>query len=320
MSVVRWEHDETKQRWTPFFFRDKKPWGWNIALGSCERWFDDQWQCKRPVEQELNDPQQFLLREFREETLILHGEPSLSGPLQFKRFFFDERWADRQRQESLQFARKHIEHRRRDDGLQIQFDPRVRTGFEPHSLRIHRNNRTQTDIKIIDRDGKEHLHLDVLVSFNLMELGIEVVKVLEYSICKDDYFLDGELLVHKDGSVELVRMPVALISHRALAKTFAPDVYSPAYTDDIPPSFLGRPIDADEIRVFEWDVRRRLERMTDPCLPEIERQRYQKWREEYSKPPKAFLTASGVFNQENIPHAYIPGTAKTLCQYFARMR
>lgn len=319
MSVVTWEDDKRKEKWTPFFFRDKKPWGWNIALGSCERWFDEKWQCKRPVSTELSDPEQFLLREFREETLILQGEPRVGPPLQFKRFFFDEKDADRQRQESQEFAKKHIEQRRIGDGLQIQLPPLPQTGLDPASLRIHRNNRTKTDMKIIDPDGKEHLHLDVVISFNLMELGIEVVKVFEYLICAGDSFLDGELLVHKDGSMELVRMPVALISHRALARTFAPEAYSAVYTDDIPPSFLGKPIGSDEINVFDWDVRRRLERMVDSSVPEIERQRYRKWRQEYSKPPKAFVTSSGAFNRENIPCAYIPGTAKTLCQYFARM-
>jgi hypothetical protein len=63
------------------------------------------------------------------------------------------------------------------------------------------------DTLIISPQGEESRHFGFLVVFNLLELGIEVVRVFEYEIGPDDYFLDGELLVHPDGSTELVRMP-----------------------------------------------------------------------------------------------------------------
>lgn len=320
MSVVTRRVQGREDKWTPFFFRDRKPWGWNIALGSCERWFDREWRQRRTVEKELNDPEEFLLREFREETLILDKPPMLGVPLQFKRFFFDNKWADRQCRESQEFAAKHVEHRRRDDGLDIKINVGRRITQRANCVEAHENRRAMTDIEITDRKGGVHKHFDVLVSFNLMELGIEIVKVFEYAIDEQDYFLDGELRILPDGVSELLRLPVALISHQALERTFGPDVYVPHYTDDRPPSFLGKPLTRNDIKVFDWDIEQRFSRMRNPATPRQERDRYGEWWKEYGKGTKALLTTKGKFNYRNIPRAYVPGTAKTLCQYFARMR
>jgi hypothetical protein len=95
--------------------------------------------------------------------------------------------------------------------------------------------------RIIDPQGNESNHFGFLVIFNLLELGIEVVRVFEYEVGAEDYFLDGELLVHADGSAELVRMPVGLISHTALKRFLQPASYEPVFTPDQPPSLVGGP-------------------------------------------------------------------------------
>ncbi len=314
MSVVT-RANRPKEKWTPLFFRDINPWGWNLALGSCEREFDDQWKCRRPVEEELNDPSMFLLREFLEETLILSDPPKLGSPLSFKRFYFDRELADRQQRISAQFAKKHIDRRSMEDGLAIQSHADREIGFTTDSIPVHDVNRANMDILVIDQGGGEHLHLGFLVTFNLLELGIEVVRVFEYSIGAKDYFLDGELLVDPEGSAVLVRMPVALISHRALKRNFGPGSYKPAYTKDLQPSFMAGRIKKNEIRVFEWDIQERLKMMRSPTTPERQKERYRRWYERFGQ---LLLTKEEKFNYDNVPSIFIPGTAKVLSLYFSR--
>ena len=42
LSIVT---DSAGKKWVPFFFRDIPPYGWNISLGTAERWFNDDGQC-----------------------------------------------------------------------------------------------------------------------------------------------------------------------------------------------------------------------------------------------------------------------------------
>ena len=109
----------------------------------------------------------------------------------------------------------------------------------------------------ISRDKAPPIPLtDVIVCFNLLELGIEVVKVISYDLDDDDYLLDGEILEFTPK--ELTRMPVALISLDYLKLTFGRR-HDWFYTAGPQPSVLTlEPLSDDDIRIFEWDVRQRL--------------------------------------------------------------
>lgn len=149
--------------------------------------------------------------------------------------------------------------------------------------------RTMTDIRIRSRNGMNegsdsslHAFRNVIVCFNLMELGIEVVKVLEYELAADDEIIDGEILDRRDINTgeewqELVRMPVALVSHNYLKKAFGqrtglfepyyPDLYR--YIDGVigdkpeqvnQPSVLPKiPLGTEDIIIFPKDAVRRKE-------------------------------------------------------------
>ncbi len=310
MSVIS-QTSAPSEKWTPLFFRDINPWGWNVALGSCERDFDADWTCRSPVERELQDPRRFLFREFLEETLILSNPPRLESPVWFKRFYFDDYLADKQLKKSAEFARKHIEHRTNDDRLDI----RLGAGRgDPNTIRVYPGV-VNMDTLIIDPQGRRSEHFGFLVVFNLLELGIEVIRVFEYEIGPEDYFLDGELLVHPDGSTELVRMPVALISHGALRRLLGPGSYKPVLNDDKPPSTMTGPIAPTEIRVFDWDIQQRLARMRSSETPERERRRYQQWHERFGA---RFLTKDGQFKCTDDPQIFTPATAKVLSLYLGQ--
>jgi hypothetical protein len=310
MSVVTRANAPTK-KWTPLFFRDINPWGWNVALGSCERDFDEHWTCRTPVEEELQDPRRFLFREFLEETLILSGRPRLGNPVWFKRFYFDDYLADGQLVKSAEFARKHICHRTQDDRLDIR--PGA-GGGDPNTIRVYPGV-VNMDTSIIDPQGKKSDHFGFLVAFNLLELGIEVVRVFEYEIGPDDCFLDGELLVHPDGSTELVRMPVALMSHAALRRLLGPGSYKPVFTDNKPPSIRTGPVTPKEMSVFDWDIRQRLTRLRSSDTPEREKRRYQQW---YDRFGPCFFTEEGQFRCTDAPQVFTPAAAKVLSLYFAQ--
>jgi hypothetical protein len=314
MSVVT-RADAPHEKWTPLFFRDINPWGWNVALGSCERNFDEHWTCRTPVEEELQDPRRFLFREFLEETLILSNRPQLGSPVWFKRFYLDDTLADRQLEKSAAFAKEHLRHRSQDDHIEIREESGQGPGITPNSVRVY-NDIVRMDTRIIDPQGNCSDHFGFMVAFNLLELGIEVVRVFEYEVRPDDYFLDGELLVHPDGSTELVRMPVALISHTALRRLLGSRSYEPVFTEDKPPSIVTGPIDEEtEIRVFEWDVQQRLKRMGSSGTPEREKRRYEQW---FNRFGSRLFTEGGRYKCANDPQVFTPAAAKILSLFFAQ--
>lgn len=321
LSVIDIFKNNKHEHWTPFFFRDINPTGWNIALGASERQFDRSGNCIKPIDFELNKPPQFIYREFLEEMLILEDTPQSGASARFKKFFFDEDHALEQQRAANLFAREHIEKRGNEEGLQIAKDENSSGGFDNDIIEIIYDFDTKIDLRVIDKNGIAHSTNNVLITFNLLELGIEVIKVLKYSLDERNYILDGEILTRKNGDSELVRMPCVLISHKALKRIFSKDNYTPKYLEGTQPSFSGDSIKEgihikkNEFKMFDWDINQRNTRMksNDPKISLPEKKRYQASYELFSDifMHKKYLTGE-------IPTCFNPGTAKALSLYFAR--
>lgn len=321
LSVVDIYKNNKHEKWTPFFFRDINPSGWNIALGASERQFDVNGNCIKPIDYELNKPSQFVYREFLEEMLILEDTPTSGASAKFKKFYFDEDLALEQQKVANLFAREHIEKRNYEEGLRIIKEENKTGGFGSDVIKVNYGFDTRTDLIVIDRDGNEHFTGNVLITFNLLELGIEVIKVLMYSLDERNYILDGEILLRKNGDSELVRMPCALISHKALKRIFSKNNFIPHYSAGIQPSFSGDSIkDGNHIKknefiMFDWDIKQRHTRLNsiNPNISSLEKERYRASFEQfdYVFEHKNYLTGE-------IPTSFNPGTAKALSLYFAR--
>jgi hypothetical protein len=295
LSVIRREGDEN--RWTPFFFRDIRPLGWNLALGASERGDD------------LSNPWSFQLREFLEETLVLNDAPRPGIPVDFKRFYFEQVDVASQTRRAEVFAAEHLNLRLRKDHLVIRTQP---SPVAQNHLYTHADFvRTRTELSVIH----EGLHFpprrNVLVCINVLELGIEVVKVLEFELKERDYVLDGEAYAF-DSTSELVRMPVALISHRYLRETFG-DGRCAISGRRIQASVKAPPIPPEDIRIFPFDAKRRLEIVRGQTGTEWEDRRYRGWLRRFGK---FFFEGGEVTNRSAVP-LFTPAAAKLLTYYFA---
>lgn len=301
LSIVHWK----KRLWTPFFFRDIPPFGWNIALGASERGDN------------LNDPWTFLLREFLEETLVLSNAPRRGRLVDFKRFFPERLDIKREVERADRFAAEHIKVRRRNDGLVIRVtqDPIHLTGLDRQFCVILDFFNTATDV-LIEHNGHIEWHGNVLACINPLELGIEVVKVVEYTLEEDNYILSGELLdfgTHK----ELLRMPVALIAHDYLAQAFGDEDLR--YTGDVQPSVEAPAIPPDCIHIFDYDARRRreialgIEQNSSPW----ERQCYGEWLKKFGS---YFFDDSGEVTNAHASTWFTPSSAKIISYFFANLQ
>jgi len=328
--------------WTPFFFRDIPPVGWNISLGSSEN------------NDELDNPWGFLLREFLEETLIHSPAPAGLPRRRVVKTFEVGPALDGfklQRKRANLFSQKHRDLRKLTDAVNFQFRSKDRNYIIPCDL-----GTTMTDIKICGRkennsqnDLLRPVWKDVIVCFNLMELGIEVVKVLEYELAKGDEILDGEILDRRDKNTgeewqELVRMPVALISHNYLKKAFGlrtglfepyyPDLYR--YIDGVigdkpeqvnQPSVLPKiPLGTEDIIIFPKDAVRRKEicerilNGDELSVHPSDRKafdRHMLWQKNFGH---YFLDQSGKPSSNNPAPWFTFASAKTMSYYFANKK
>lgn len=108
------------ETWTPFFFRDIDPCGWNIPLGASESLH------------ELQNPKTLMWREFIEEFLILCESPKLNSESVIKCKIPDRTDnidIDITIEQAKQFMRKHINLRNNEKydnlNLQISEDDKV---------------------------------------------------------------------------------------------------------------------------------------------------------------------------------------------------
>jgi hypothetical protein len=295
LSIVHWKG----RTWTPFFFRDIAPFGWNISLGASEKGDN------------LNDPWTFVFREFLEETLVLDRAPEHASRVNFKRFVFRDRpHIETQVESASAFAAEHIQARFERDSLVML--PVNRLELERHICLVDLR-RTSVDVEIL-HDQRLHSAWNVLVCINLLELGIEVVKVVEYSLEDSDYVLDGELLdvgTHQ----ELLRMPVALISHDYLARAFGPGSPDFQYLGGIQPSVKALALAPDDIHIFPFDAERRLSLLAEgSAASPWERERYSGWLASFGD---HFFDESGKVTNANASSLFTPASAKIASYLFS---
>ncbi|MEM7311122.1 MAG: hypothetical protein AAF682_30910 [Planctomycetota bacterium] len=248
--------------WTPFFFRDIWPTGWNISLGASE------------ATDNLQDPWSFLWREFLEELLVLRAAPRGSGEqrLEYRRPVFARNTELRRpAADAESFSAEHRELRRVSDGLVLS-----PAEDRPLTLDVHP---THMSLRVNGPHGQAH-YRNVYVAVNPREVGIEVVVPVSYALDDGDCLLDGEVLGPEGEAPELVRMPVGLLSHDYLRRSFGGG-QELVYDDDA--SILGGELRPDDLVVFDWDVERRLEIAASGSGHPGEVERHRSWREEYAE-------------------------------------
>jgi hypothetical protein len=304
--------------YSAFFFRDIPPFGWNIPLGASGSFY------------EMNNPTMILWREFLEEFLVLSKSPyqcgnpnsnerhdsALSFRLpQINSDHVDIRyWAAK----ALRFALEHCRLRDEYDKIQIERDDDDPIEFTQIS----------TDTVITIRTSKvDPMHFkDVLVAINPLELGIEVVGVVQCKIRETDYLLDGEIITTDN---QLVRMPIALISHEYLRRNSVPGssfrklIYDPERKAQA--SILGEEFHEDEIFVFWWDVDRRRfilrnEEFSSGEGNNCEVKRYKRWEIENRLgehfPPHSKLDEHDVAWLGRDAYRYFTPTSAKIASYY----
>lgn len=328
LSIVT---DANGKQWIPLFFRDIRPYGWNIALGTTERWFDRRTKVlhkKYSLEDDLNNPHTFIMREFLEETLIVNGTPQLGGTLYYKSFQFDQRQSTFSEKRAKQFYRDHciLRKAKNEDGLTIKERGKIKVEFLPTkcSLIVYAGKDTKREDITAKTDN-------VLICFSLLDLGIEVVEVAKYKLGNRDWILDGEIgEKHNERTgetkKELIRMPTALLSVKYLRSIFGPgEDWHHLYTFGPQPSIRARrPPKPEEIIhfPFDWDAKRRMQAVEGEWDAKAMMSRYVDW---YDKFGKHF-----VEDHENPDHRwgisykhpsqlFVPGVAKILNLYFSTM-
>lgn len=319
LPVVKWRGDV----WSPFFFRDIAPVGWNIAAGSSEK------------EAELSDPVSFGLREFVEETIVLSRPPRPGVELYAKTFPNIMIGGDGQMRRALKTVNRHLAIRAREDKLGLEAFPAGKTPAE-RAIAVDFVP-TRTRLRIRSDKGETEI-ADVLVCFNLLELGIEIMSVVRFDLGDDEYMLDGEMLTPVGGKTELIRMPVAMITHSYLEDVFGGGGAGLAYdcpklaeydaVNDVwkqvraaqPSIKAARPPAPSEISVFGWDVDRRVElaagRADDASWKDDHmRVRHRKWGKTFSR---YFKTGQTVGPPREAYPYFTAGSAKTAAYYFSQ--
>ena len=278
--------------WIPLFFRDIPPYGWNLSLGA-----------SGPADR-LDDPLAWGTRELLEELLVVRGEPAWGQALAFQPLLA-EADAPTARGRSIGHARLPLALRERADRLATWAGEGLPCAPRP----------TGADLRIIAASG-ETVHHDLLVAASPMELGLDVVRVLRMHLDGADTLLDGEVLERADGRLELVRMPVALVRAARLRQLFGPGA-PPAGEEGSPPSTVVEALDAADVHIFSWDVRRRRElalgtRMAEGPAEAREQARHRAWLDRFGE---HFLDARGEPSGANPSRLFVGSTARLLAAW-----
>jgi len=300
LSIVNYKG----KKWVPMFFRDIAPYGWNISLGSSERSFNKRSKPDYSTyENELNSPLNYIEREFLEETLVLTNSPQQNKDSKARYFKGFSNNLNEQKLKQTQDYNEHAALRKEYDKLTINFN-----STNTISPRLLRSNMEVS----VEKDKEKWPTRDVFVCFNMLELGIEVVKVIEYDLDDNDYLLDGEVL-EKDGKKELVRMPVALISLDYLEREFSGSE-GQAYTMGTNPSIEAEnKMKPDEAVLFDWDIKQRFDIINGVKeFVGTERERYEKWNKAFGS--MFIIKEDGNFN---LPKLFTPATIRVFKQYLA---
>jgi hypothetical protein len=246
LSIIQWRG----RRWTPFFFRDIPPYGWNLSLGHSDKGDD------------LNAPWTSVVREFLEEMFVLSREPRIGEPIDYRRFVLEYMDVASETRKAEHFAERILNARRRD-GLILRMarDPTL-LGSRDRRFTIVASLLKQGKTEVLVSKGLDsRRHSGVLVAINPLELGIEVLVILEWTLDEEDSILDGEILATRSGD-QLVRMPLALISHDYLSQVFGP-TQELRYSRGIQHHVEAPGIPAGALHVFPFDLLRRRELATD---------------------------------------------------------
>ena len=307
LSIVR----QNNNYWVPLFFRDIRPYGWNISLGASERYFDNQGKEIEDedysLEYELSHPWKFLVREFLEETLILDTQPVLGGKCKWSRFDFPRHTQIKiEQKQSEEFAQNHLNLRRNEDGLNIS--------LSSEKIRLKIQDDAASDLEISgSQSNKDSPGIwDVLIAINPIELGIEIIKIFEYTLPSQYCILDGEvdLISHH---LQMVRMPIALISLEYLYNIFGASDYQLKFDDkDVQPSVIAKPFEQEDIRVFPWDFEQRVRVWGGSSGNNWEKKQYAEWQKYFEK---AFIDGLNG-NKSKFPSLFTPATAKAMNLFF----
>lgn len=284
--------------WTPFFFRDIDPCGWNIPLGASESIH------------ELQNPKTLMWREFIEEFLILCESPELNPNSEIKCKIPDRTDnidIDITIEEAKQFIKKHINLRNNEkyDNLNLS--------ISEHDTILFRPLKTNNKLHVVSNSSTFLSYDDVLFAINPFELGIEVVTIIKADLDLNDYVLDGEILEGINPH-EIVRMPVALINHKYLEKHFK-NYEDLIYDGNSQCSIEGNSFENGDIILFNWDIKRRKEIICN--LREgvgTEKERYTQWDKRFGM---SAIDPNVDIKKYNIPKLFTPTSAKISAYYFA---
>ena len=319
LSIVT---DTKGQQWVPLFFRDIRPYGWNIALGTTERWFDKKTGLLDEtynLKADLNSPQTFILREFLEESIVVTGNPQPGKPLIHKGFrFLNYNPPPFVENRATEFYKNHHQLRKDRDKLIVEEWPKhTKLTFDD----------PKCSLKVLSASGKEEKTSGVLVCFSLLDLGIEVVKVARYNLEDGDWILDGEIREKymadtEKTEMELVRMPIALLSLNYLRNTFAAGDDWHRYTFGPQPSIKVpcAPVPYEEIKLFDWDVKRRMKVVEGEWGEKWHRDRFINWYDKFGShfiKDRESSEAEWELTYDNPSQLFVPGAAKILNLYFS---
>ncbi|MBF0378259.1 MAG: hypothetical protein HQK72_12365 [Desulfamplus sp.] len=287
--------DYDNREWTPFFFRDIEPCGWNIPLGGSENL------------QEVNNPWNALWREFMEEFLVLAETPKSDSKIKVRKPVFPKvNELTLSYKSALNLMNKHIDLRRNFDNLDLIISDDDLIDYDVVETNTILN---------ISSDFSSSQSKNILVAINPFELGIEAVAIIKCKFDKNDYLLDGEIMEPKGGIRELVRMPVALISHDYLKKAFDKDSFKLEYQGLSQASVKRDDIPKDDIIIFGWDISNRLSIVENKKTGmRTEFERYRKWKDDFG----LFFMNNNLNQFNQALGLFTPTSAKISSYFFAQ--
>ena len=288
LAVIRWRGDD----WIPLLFRDIPPVGWNLPLGASSRGDD------------FDDPRTWGRRELLEELIVLQGAPSHGQPIALRPLLLPDTPTHEGQRAAVDAALQTLALRARYDRLPVV------AGSAPI---VCRGLPTPSDLTVRSDAGTRR-HRNLITAPVPLELGIDVVELMRFELGDDDNILDGEVLERDDGSLELVRMPVAMFRASALRSLFGPGAAPLSPTDTLPRSLRCDGLQPEDLHLFPWDVGRRVElargtRMGDSAIDPRERERYRSWLDRLGR---HFLDSEGRPSAADPCLLFVGATARLL--------
>ncbi len=303
----------SKENWIPFFFRDIEPVGWNIPLGASES------------EDEVNTPSFTARREFMEEFLIAEQDPHDNNsficiPLMPESHGKEDNW--KALGEARGFQIEHIKLRN-----QLDAPRKFEWGTDNKSVIFKEEKKGLPNIKIVDRKtGMIKNEEGMLCLPDADTLGIETVRIVRFTLSKNQFLLDGELSPSKKS---LVAAPIGLFKESYLQRIFLKGcikrICSPLqlytwrrFDTKQQGDPRQRPYQAtelpgtDEFKLFDWDVRFR-KGLIDAKADNVPNKVALAWFKNFKK---YFFNSSEHVIQDNPCPYFTPATKHALSALF----